>query len=161
MGSGGIGIIVKGTRECQASMAAMNKRVELASLKALKASQTVAKASVKSGMRGRPRWDHRGKSQRTGPDVSLHLTPHHVAKAGGPGRLTGRLSKAVGGVKRPKPLPEGGFAGGVGCGGKKSVTNNYRGITESRYPYMAPGIKKAEPKMALAWQAAWAKAVRV
>lgn len=161
MPSGGIGIAVRGAKDCEAAVVAMHKRIDVATLKALKASQTVAKASVKSGMRGRPRWDHRGKSQRTGPDVSLRLTPHHVSKVGGPGKLTGRLAGAVGGIKRPEPLPEGGFKGGVGCGGKKSVTNMYRGITESRYPYMAPGIKKAEPKMTVAWHTAWAKAVRV
>ncbi|MEV6720609.1 hypothetical protein AB0M94_06715 [Streptomyces xanthochromogenes] len=138
----------------------MNARINVATLKALKASQTVAKASVKSGMRGRPRWDHRGKSQRTGPDVSLRLNPHHVSKGGGPGKLTGRLYGAVGVVKRPKLLPEGGYSGGVGCGGKESVTNLYRGVTESRFPYMKPGVKKAEPKMAVVWQAAWAKAIR-
>jgi hypothetical protein len=152
---------VRGVKETASSVSALEKRIELASLQALKASQTVAKASIKSKMRGRPRWDHRGKSERTGPDVSLHLTPHRVTKGGGPGKLTGRLYGAVGGIRRPKPLPQGGFAGGVGCGGTKSVTNNYRTLVESRYPYMKPGIKKAEPKMAVAWQKAWAKAVRV
>jgi hypothetical protein len=152
---------VRGVKETTSSVSALDKRINVASLKALKASQQVAKTSIKSKMRGRPRWDHRGKSERTGPDFSLHLTPHRVTKGGGPGKLTGRLYGAVGGVRRPKPLPRGGFAGGVGCGGTKSVTNNYRGYVESKYPYMKPGIKRAEPKMAVAWQKAWAKAVRV
>ncbi|PJM98133.1 hypothetical protein CG740_37250 [Streptomyces sp. CB01201] len=157
---GELGIVVRGAKDCEAALTAMDARINVATLKALKASQTAAKAAVKSAMRGRPRWDHRGKSKRTGPDVSLHLTPHHVSKGGGPGKLTGRLYGAVGVVKRPKPLPEGGFKGGVGCGGKDSVTNNYRTVIEAQYPYMKPGIKKAEPKMAVVWQAAWAKAIR-
>ncbi|MFG2722716.1 hypothetical protein ACGFW5_31120 [Streptomyces sp. NPDC048416] len=156
----GVSIAVRGAKECDAALAAMNARINAATLKALKASQTTAKASVKSGMRGRPRWDHRGRSDRTGPGVSLHLTPHHVSKTGGPGKLTGHLYGAVGGVKRPKPLPKGGYSGGVGCGGTKSVTNNYRGEVEERYPYVKPGVRKAEPKMAVVWQAAWAKAMR-
>lgn len=160
MPSGAIGIAVRGTKACSAELSLMQKRIDLASLKALKASQTIAKASVKSGMRGRPRWDHRGKSARTGPGVYLDLSPHHVVKGGGPGKLSGSLRRAVGGVRRPKPIPGGGFSGGVGCGGPESVTNNYRGEVEARFPYMKPGVKKAEPKMAVAWQAAWMKAVR-
>lgn len=155
---GELGAVVRGVKECAGSVSAMDKRIELASLKALKASQTVAKSSVKAKMRGRPRWDHRGKSSRTGDSVRLNLSPHHVTKGGGPGRLTGRLSGGIGGVRRPKPLPGGGFQGGVGAGGK--LQNLYKRQVEDNYPYLAPGVKKAEPKMAVAWQAAWAKAVR-
>lgn len=159
MPSGGIGVVVRGVKETAGSVSALDKRIEVASLKALKASQTVAKASVKSKMRGRPRWDHRGKSARTGDSVKLWLSPHHVTKSGSPGRLTGRLSGGIGGVRRPKPLPGGGFQGGVGAGGK--VQNLYKRQVEDKYPYLRPGIKKAEPKMAVAWQRAWSKAVRV
>lgn len=156
---GELGVVVRGVKETASSVSALDKRIEVASLKALKASQTVAKASVKAKMRGRPRWDHRGKSARTGDGVKLNLSPHHVTKSGSPGRLTGRLSGGIGGVRRPKPLPGGGFQGGVGAGGK--VQNLYKRQVEDKYPYLKPGIKKAEPKMAVAWQRAWSKAVRV
>lgn len=159
MPSGGIGIAVRGAKECAGAVSAMDARIEVATLKALKASQNAAKSSIKAKMRGRPRWDHRGKSSRTGDSVKLHLSPHRVTKAGGPGRLTGRLSGGIGGVRRPKPLPGGGFQGGVGAGGK--LQNLYKRQVEDSYPYIKPGIKTAEPKMAVVWQAAWAKAVRV
>ncbi|SFF11399.1 hypothetical protein SAMN05216251_108214 [Actinacidiphila alni] len=154
----GIGVRVTGVREAQAGLRVMNREIDVATLKALKATQALAKKSVRSGLRGRPRWDHRGASTRTGATVSLNLSPHHVTKGGGPGRLTGSLSKGVGGVRRPKPIPGGGFAGGVGVG--KGVRNLYKKRLEAQYPYFRPGIRKAEPKMAAVWQAAWLKATR-
>jgi hypothetical protein len=159
-GSGGITVRVRGVREVEGALQAMDKRIDLATLKALRASQQLAKASIKSGMRGRPRWDHRGRTGKGGAPVSLNLSPHHVTKGGGPGRLTGALSGAVGGVRRPKPLPGGGFAGGVGVGGRRSIAVIYRGEVEARYPYFRPGLRKAEPKMTAVWNTAWAKATR-
>lgn len=157
-GSGGITVRVRGVREAQTALQAMDKRIDLATLKALKASQQLAKRTVRSGLRGRPRWDHRGASARTGAAVNLNLSPHHVSKSGGPGRLTGTLSRGVGGVRRPKPLPGGGFAGGVGVGG--GVRNLYKKRLEAQYPYFRPGLRKAEPKITAIWNAAWAKATR-
>lgn len=154
----GITVIVKGAKECAAAVQAMEKRIDLGTLAALKASQNLAKASIRQGLRGRPRWDHRGKSARTGESVKLNLKPHRVSKAGGPGRLTGKLYKGVGGVRKPKPLPGGGFQGGVGVGG--GVRNLYKKRLEGQFPYVKPGVKKAEPKMAAAWNAAYAKATR-
>lgn len=157
-GSGGIGVRVSGVRETEAALARMGKEIDLATLKALKATQNLAKSSVRSGLRGRPRWDHRGASSRTGAAVKLNLSPHHVAKSGGPGRLTGKLYRGVGGVRRPKPIPGGGLAGGVGVGG--GVRNLYKKRLEGQYPYFRPGLRKAEPKMTAVWNAAWAKATR-
>lgn len=155
-GSGGITVRVRGVREAQTAVRTMNREIDLATLKALKATQQLAKKSIRSGLRGRPRWDHRGASARTGAAVRLDLSPHHVTKSGGPGRLTGKLSRGVGGVRHPKPLPGGGFGGGVGVGG--GVRNLYKKRLEGQYPYFKPGVRKAEPKMAAVWQAAWAKA---
>lgn len=157
-GSGGISVQVRGVRQAETALARMDKEIDLATLKALKASQQLAKRSIRSGLRGRPRWDHRGASSRTGGTVSLNLSPHHVSKSGGPGRLTGTLSRGVGGVRRPKPLPGGGFAGGVGVGA--GVRNLYKKRLEADFPYFRPGLRKAEPKMTAIWNAAWAKAVR-
>ncbi|BBB00570.1 hypothetical protein RVR_10569 [Actinacidiphila reveromycinica] len=149
---------VTGVKEVRGSLAAITKEIDLATLKALKATQALAKSSIKAGLRGRPRWDHRGASGRTGDTVSLNLSPHHVSKSGGPGRLTGTLSRGVGGVRRPKPLPGGGFQGGVGVGA--GVRNLYKKRLEGQYPYFKPGLRKAEPKMAAVWNTAWAKATR-
>lgn len=155
-GSGGITVRVRGISRVQADLRLMNREIDLATIKALKATQALAKKSIRSGLRGRPRWDHRGASTRTGEAIKLNLSPHHVTKSGGPGRLTGTLSKGVGGVRRPKPMPGGGFAGGVGVG--KGVRNLYKKRLESDYPYFQPGVRKAEPKMAAVWQAAYLKA---
>jgi hypothetical protein len=155
----GITVVVRGTKEVRAALVRMDRQIDVATVRALKATQALAKKSIRSGMRGRPRWDHRGKSARTGPTVNLRLSPHHVTKGGGPGRLTGKLTRGVGGVRRPKPLPGGGFQGGVGVGG--GVRNLYKKRQEAKYPYVRPGIRKAEPKMAAVWQLHWERATRV
>lgn len=154
----GITVVVRGVREARSSLTAMDRRIDLGTLRALKATQQLAKTSIRSGMRGRPRWDHRGRSARTGETVSLNLTPHHVTKGGGPGKLTGKLVRGVGGVRKPKPLPGGGFQGGVGVGG--GVRNLYKKRIEAQYPYVRPGIRKAEPKMAAVWTKQWERATR-
>ncbi|MFJ8437677.1 hypothetical protein [Kitasatospora griseola] len=154
----GIGVSVRGVREAQAAVVAMDKRIDLATLKALKAVQGVTKSAIKSGLRGRPRWDHRGKSSRTGSTVNLGLTPHHVTKSGGPGRLTGSLSKAIRSDKRPRPVPGGGWNGVVLAGSKGGPQNLYKGQLEATYPYFKPGVNKAMPKIEGIWVAAWKKA---
>lgn len=145
-------------REAEAALSAMDRQVDRATLLALKKSQTVAKASVKSGMRGRARWDHRGAG-KSGVAVNLKLNPPHVVKSGGPGQLTGHLRRAVGAVKRPKKV-EGGWSGGVGAGGRESSTNVYRGFVDARYPYMKPGVEKVKPKIPAIYHAAWLKATK-
>lgn len=144
-------------KAAEAELAVIQKHVDVATLAALKKVQATAKTSVRSSMRGRPRWDRRGKTGNGGAPVNLDLTPHHVSKGGGPGQLTGSLRRGVGGVKRPKKIP-GGFQGGVGVGGKKTVANIYRKQVEDKFPFLAPGIKKAEKKFPIVWEKAWAKA---
>jgi len=141
-----ITVAVRGAKEARAAMTAMDRRIDVGTVRALKATQQLAKTAIRSGMRGRPRWDHRGKSA------------HRVTKSSGPGRLTGTLSRGVGGVRRPKPLPGGGFQGGVGVGG--GVRNLYKKRIEGQYPYVRPGIRKAQPKMAAVWVKNWDRATR-
>jgi hypothetical protein len=150
--------IVRGVDIAEAALARMERQIDVASLKALKSCQALAKKYVKSGMRGRPRWDHRGKNPARGlRGVSLNLTPHHVSKGGGPGQLTGALFKGVGGVRKPKIDPlTGTVAGGVGAGGE--VQNNYKRQVEAQYPYLQPGVAKAQPQMGAVWAAAWERA---
>lgn len=152
-----IGMRFEGLEELFAGLERMSRDIDTATVAALKATQSLAKASVKSGMRGAPRWDHRGASQRTGPGVSLHRNPRHLPRSGGPGKLTGTLQRGVGGVRRPRKTPEG-FSGGVGVGG--GVRNLYKRGTEGRFPYLEPGIRKAEPAMGAVWTKAWGRAVR-
>lgn len=151
--------IVRGVQEVSAGLNAIKLATDAAALKALLAAQRVAKTSVKSGMRGRPRWDHRGAIGESGgePAVSLRLSPHHVAKSGGPGSMTGHLRSAVGVVKRPKKVGNR-YQGGLGCGGSASITNIYRKKTNGKYPFVKPGVDRAAPKMRAAFETAWAKA---
>lgn len=158
MASGGIiGGARVSARGAETALAAMQKEVDLATVAALKKVTQQAAVSVRSGMRGRPRWDRRGRSRRTGPEVNLNLSPHVVRKGGGPGRLSGQLSRYV--KKSRKPRPEvGGASAVVFVGGSRTAVNIYKRKIEQEYPYFAPGIKKAEKKMPAIWNAAWAKA---
>ncbi len=149
--------VVKGGAEVRSELRKIDLKVDLATLAALKKMQSVAKKNIRSRLRGRPRWDRRGASGRTGAEVNLNLSPHMVRKGGGPGRLTGTLSRGVGGVKKPKPIPGGGFKGGVGVGIR--VTNLYKRQLEEKYPYFYPAIKKTELEAGPIWEAAYSKAI--
>ncbi|MET8627929.1 hypothetical protein ABZW30_30020 [Kitasatospora sp. NPDC004669] len=142
--------------ELHAGLDRMMHDVDHATVAALKATQNLAKQSVRARMRGRPRWDHRGASDRTGDAVNLNLNPHHQPRQGGPGRLTGALARGVGGVRKPRKTPAG-FAGGVGVGG--GVRNLYKGRTEARFAYLKPGVDAALPAFEAVWFKAWNRAV--
>lgn len=145
--------------EAQAALTAMDKRVDLATASAVVKVAALARTSVRSRMRGRPRWDRRGNG-RSGPGINLNLSPHVVTKSGGPGKLTGSLYGAV--KKSRKARPEiGGFSAVafVGTGGNPGV-NIYKGITEAEHAFFKPGVDKATPKMPAVWEAAWAKATK-
>lgn len=151
-------VLVRGGSEVRKALTAMDLRVDAATVAALKAMQKEAKKNIRSRMRGRPRWDHRGASARTGESVDLNLSPHHVEKSGGPGRLTGMLSRHVGGLRRVKKRGPA-WVGGVGVGG--GVTTLYRGKVEERYPFFKPGVEKTEEKAAAdLWAAEYEKALR-
>jgi hypothetical protein len=151
--------VIKGIGEVVAKIDEMQVKVDKATKAALRASQNAAKAQIKSGMRGRPRWDKRGAIGRnkTVPAVNLHLSPHHVSKSGGPGSLTGTLRSEVGGQRKLKRKGVG-WSGGVGAGGPMDQTNMYRYKVESEYPFIKPGVNKAQPKIQAAFAKAWAKA---
>lgn len=146
---------IYGLRELEAGLDRMERDIDRGTVAALKATQNLAKRSIRSGMRGRPRWDHRGASSRTGDAVSLNLTPHHSARSGGPGRLTGTLYRGVGGVRKPRKTLQG-FEGGVGVGG--GVRNLYKKRTEGKFPYVKPGVDKVERQFPDIWMKAWNKA---
>lgn len=146
---------IYGLRELNAGLDRMERDIDRATVAALKATQNLAKKSIRSGMRGRPRWDHRGASSRTGGSINLNLTPHHSPRGGGPGRLTGTLARGVGGVRRPRKTLSG-FQGGVGVGG--GVRNLYKKINEGKFPYVKPGVDKVERKFPEIWMEAWNKA---
>jgi hypothetical protein len=139
----------------------MDKRVDVATISALKKVTATARTSVRGQMRGRPRWDRRGNG-RGGPAVNLGLSPHGIKRSGGPGKLDGALVGAVKKSSKPRVLPGGNASAVVFVGGKKATpqVNFYKGKTEDKFPYFAPGVKKAEAKMPAVWNAAWAKAIK-
>lgn len=151
-----VAIRVVGLRELEAALDKMSHDVDKATIAALKATQSLAKKAIRSNIRGRPRWDHRGASSRTGDAVNLNLSPHHTSRGGGPGRLTGTLRRGVGGVRRPRRTLQG-FQGGVGVGG--GVRNLYKKRNEGKFPYFEPGVRKVEPEMSRVFLQTWGKAV--
>lgn len=151
--------LISGGKEAQAALTAMDKAVDLATAVATNKVGAVARASIRGGMRGRPRWDRRGKG-RTGPEVNLNMTPHVVRKGGGPGKLTGQLYRNVRKSRKSRKELDG-WSTAVFMGAKSAPgVNVYKGLIESDFPYFAPGIKKAVPKMPIVWEKAWAKATK-
>lgn len=146
-------------REAQAALAAMDKRVDLATAAATKKASAKVVTTIKAQMRGRPRWDRRGRSDRTGAEVNLNLNPHRVTKAGGPGKLTGALSKSIRKSKKPRKTAEG-YSVAVLSGSYGGPQNLYKGRVEANQPYFKPGVEKATPKLPAVWEAAWAKATQ-
>lgn len=153
----GIATNIRGVREFDGALKRMTRDVDLATIRALKTTQKIAKTSIRRKIKGRPRWDRRGKSSRTGAEVNLNLSPHVAPKGGGPGSLTGTLRRGIGGVRRPRRTL-GGFKGGVGVGG--GVRNLYKKRVEGEFPYFKPGLDAAEPKMHAVWVEEWGRAVR-
>jgi hypothetical protein len=149
--------VVTGADRAIAEVRKLAARSDLATIAGIKALQRDAKKNVKARMRGRPRWDRRGASERTGDTVDLNLSPHHVSKQGGPGRLTGSLARAVGGSRRVKKRGPA-WVGGVGVGGV-NVTNLYKRRVETTYPFLEPGVKKTEAKAEEIVTAAWRRII--
>lgn len=155
-----IGGAVHGAKEVQVALAAMDKRVDAATIAALKKVTASARTSVRGQMRSRPRWDRRGNG-RGGPAVNLHLSPHVSKRRGGPGKLDGALYSAVNKSGKPRVKP-GSASAVVFVGGAKATpqVNFYKGQTEAKFPYFSKGISKAEKKMPAVWNTAWAKAIK-
>ncbi|MFC1410513.1 hypothetical protein ACEZCY_14740 [Streptacidiphilus sp. N1-12] len=153
-----IGMRVEGTRDLGVALTAMQRRIDLATVKALKKSQSLTRNAIRGRMRARPRWDHRGASRRTGPAVSLDLTPHHVSRRGGPGKLSGALAASIRSSKRPRVKGQA-LSAVVMSGGAGGPQNLYKARIEGSYPYFRPGAQAAEKKIAPVWAEEWYAAV--
>jgi hypothetical protein len=156
-----IGGGVHGVKEVEAALAVMDKRVDAATLVALKKVTANARTRVRGQMNSRPRWDRRGNGPG-GPAVNLDLSPHGIKRSGGPGKLDGVLRDAVKKSRKPRVLPQHAASAVVFVGGAKAnpQVNWYKARTEAKFPYFAKGIKKAEAKMPAIWNTAWAKAIK-
>ena len=140
------------------ALTGMGRRIDPATIRAIKKSQSATKSAIKGRMRSRPRWDHRGRSGRTGPAVNLNLNPHHVTKNSGPGKLSGSLVGSIRGSKTPRKR---GYqiSGAVLSGSYGGPQNLYKKHVEAKYPYFAPGVKRAEKKLPSIWEKEWGKAI--
>lgn len=157
--------VVRGIKSAEAELIAMDKRVDLATKASIKKVQSLTRARIRSRLRGRARWNHRGQGKGEWefvPRVDINGGGSgHVTRAGGPGRFTGNLNSAVRASRRPRTEEPGVYSGVVFMGSKASpIANVYKHRLEGKYPYFAPGVKSAEPKMPIIWETAWAKATR-
>jgi hypothetical protein len=128
-----------------------------ATVASVRAVQNLAKARVRSRLRGKPRWSHRGASSRTGAAVNLG-GPAHSPRSGSPGRFTGQLSTGVSGMKRPRLRMAGEVEGAVWMG-KGSVRNLYKWKLEEQHPYFEPAVRGMEPLVAAVWEKAWRRVI--
>lgn len=153
-----ISVAIKGLKEAKAELQQIAAEGDLATKAAVNASAALVTRSIKSRMRGKPRWNRRGASKRTGPEVVLG-GPEHSPRGGGPGAFTGTLARGVRKSRRPRTVP-GGFSAAVIMGSKDTrIRNIYKGITEERFPYWRPGVAAAEPKVEATWEKAWNRVV--
>lgn len=148
-----------GVEKLVLDMEGIQKKVDLATVAATKKAQSAIVKSVKSRLRGRPRWNHRGRSRIYGADVNIPGMAKNSPRSGGPGKFTGMLYSGVGGKKRVVSL-NGTVKGGVGVGGSHLRPNNLKKrMLEQRYPFFEPGVKAAEASIGETYAAAWRAAI--
>jgi hypothetical protein len=153
-----IRVAIKGLNEAKAELRQIAAEGDLATKAAVNASTALVARSIKSRMRGKPRWNHRGASKRTGAEVNI-TGPVNSPRAGGPGVFTGTLAKGVRKSRRPRKAP-GGFSGAVIMGSKDTkIRNIYKGVTEERFPFWRPGVAAATPKVDAVWTKAWKRVI--
>lgn len=146
----------RGIEEAKRELARIDRDGRAATKGAVKAVQNLAKSRIRSRLRGRPRWGHRGASSRTGAAVDLGFVNN--PRSGSPGRFTGTLASGVSGKKRPGFTAAGQVRGAVWIG-KGGVRNLYKWRLEKDYPYFAPAVKGMEPLVAPVWEKAWKKVI--
>lgn len=149
------GLRLRGVKELRASLNKIEATGDAATAAAVQAIAAAGVTRVRSRLRGRPRWNHRGRSTRTGEEVNLE-GPTHLGRSGGPGKFTGSLYRGVGKVKKPKRTALG-YEGGFGIGG--GVRNLYKAKLERTYPFFGPALDGLEPKAAALWDKAWTRVV--
>lgn len=148
-----------GVSELVVSMESIQKKVDLATVAATKRAQSEIIKNVKSRLRGRPRWNHRGRSRIYGADVNIPGMAKNSPRGGGPGKFTGMLYSGVGGKKNVVSIA-GTVKGGVGVGGSRLRPNNLKKrYLEAKYPFFEPGVKAAEAKIGEVYATAWKAAI--
>lgn len=154
------GAVIKGVREIEAKLGEMQVASNEGTRVALRQATRYTKRRIKGGMRGRPRWGHKGPDKATGaPAVNTGRVPDHINRSGGPGRLTGDLSRSIRNSRRPRPEGIGRFSAVVMAGGEDGYQNRYKATVEKTTPYFKPGVEKAKPKVREFFEGAWAASV--
>lgn len=148
--------VFSGFDEARAELRRIDRDGRAATSAAVRAVQNLGKSRVRSRLRGKPRWGHRGASSRTGAEVNLGFVSN--PRSGGPGRFTGMLSSGVSGMKKPRAAGDGAYRGAVWVG-KGGVRNLYKWRLEREYPYFEPAIKGMEPKVTPVWEKAWKRVI--
>lgn len=152
-------VAARGIHEAKTELRKMDVKADAAAVAGLKAIQSYGVKMVRSKLRGRPRWDIRGRSRIWSEPVNLGLygASHNNPRAGAPGRFTGVLAKSVGQVKRPKRTALGTYKGGVGIGGM--ANNPRKGKLERDFPFFAPAMKQVETAALPMWEKAVRKSI--
>lgn len=145
----------RGIEEAKKELDRIDRDGRAATIGAVRAVQNLAKSRVRSRLRGKPRWGHRGASARTGPAVDV--AAGHSSRSGGPGRFTGQLASGVSGMKRPRSGA--GTVKGAVWMGKGGVRNLYKWRQEEAFPYFEPAVKGMEPLVAPLWEKTWKKVI--
>jgi hypothetical protein len=155
----GFGAIIKGIPEVGAMLGEMQVASNEGTRVALKQATSYTKGRIKGGMRGRPRWGHKGPDKSTGaPGIRTDRNPDHISRTGGPGQLSGNLSRSIRTSRKARPEGVGRWSQVVMSGGAGGYQNRYKRKVEGQYPYFKPGVDKAKPKVREFFQGAWAAA---
>jgi len=149
--------VISSADRVQAELQRIQKNVDKATQSALKKVTGKVRAGIKSGMRGKPRWTHRG-AWNGRPALDLEGGSRKNPHAGGPGRFSGALMASVKASKRPKKNAEGEYSAVVMGGTKNKAVNAYKRKVEGKYPYFKTGVDKAMPQLPEIWEQAWSKA---
>jgi hypothetical protein len=156
----GIGAVIKGVGEVGARLGEMQVASNEATRVALKKATSYTRSRIKGGMRGGPRWAHKGPDKATGaPAFRIERTPDHVPRGGGPGQLTGSLARSIRTSRRARAQGIGTWTQVVMAGGRGGYQNRYKATVEGTNPYFKPGVDKATPKVHGIFEAAWGAAV--
>lgn len=148
----------KGIPEVKAELKRIATEGDRGTAAVVKASSALVKRNIKSRMRGKARWNHRGASKRTGAEVNIG-GPAHNARAGGPGVFTGTLASGVRSSRRARKTASG-YSSAVIMGSKDTkIRNLYKGRTEQKFPYWAPGVAASEAKIGATWEKTWERVI--